>query len=578
MSKRIVIVGGVAAGATAAAKARRTIEQAEIVLLEAGPHVSFATCGLPYYVGGEIANRDDLFVVTPGTFRRRLNIDLRLSAKAVSVSPSERTVTVAGKSGRGKPLTYDRLILATGAVPIAPPIEGLEGPNVFTCRNVGDADAILERIGQLTADPSPAEGQTPGRALIIGGGYVGLECAEQLLRRGFGVTVAELMDQLMGPLDPEMALPIQLALEQAGAEVILNDGVARIERDADGRATGAVLQGGRRVGFDLAVVALGVRPNVSLAEAAGLKLGPTGAVAVDARQRTSDPAIYAAGDNCESVFLPTGRPANIALAGPANKQGRVAGANAALDLAGADEDDPLRLSYAGTLGTAVVRVRETVAAMTGLSEKLARSEGIDAAITYAPGASHAGYYPGAEKMLIKLIYAPVSGRLLGAQVVGGDGVDKRIDVLATAIGGGMSVEDLEQLDLGYSPPLGSSRDVVIQAGSVASNARRGIAPGIGPAELLDELAGETPPLVLDVRSRGEYDGGHLPDTLHIPIEELRRRIAEVPADRPVVVHCSQGYRSYLAQQVLRHHGRGNVRNLLGGFSLLAQVSKLRNEG
>ena len=573
MSKRIVIVGGVAAGASAATKARRTGEQAEIVLLEAGPHVSVATCGLPYYVGGEIARRDDLFVVRPGRFRRRFNIDLRLNAEAVSVSPAERTVTVAGKSARTEALPYDRLILATGALPVAPPIEGLEGPDVFTCRSVGDADAIVERIEKLTPEP-PQAGR---RALIIGGGYVGLECAEQLLRRGFGVTVAELMDQLMGPLDPEMAWPIQLALERAGGEVILNDGVARIERDGKGRATAAVLQGGRRVPFDLAVMGLGVRPNVGLAEAAGLKLGPTGALAVDAHQRTSEAAIFAAGDNCESIFLPTGRPANIALAGPANKQGRVAGANAALDLAGADEDDPRRLRFAGTLGTAVVRVGGTVAALTGLSEKLARSEGIDAAIAYADGASHAGYYPGAQTMLIKLIYAPDSGRLLGAQAVGGEGVDKRIDVLAAAILGRMTVEDLEQLDLGYAPPLGSSRDMIIQAGSVASNVRRGIAPPVGPFELLDELASEAPPLVLDVRTRGEYDRGHLPDALHIFVDELRGRAQEVPRARPVVVYCASGYRSHIAQQILRHHGRGNVRNLLGGFSLLAQVSKLRNK-
>jgi len=577
MSERIVLVGGVAAGAAAAAKARRANEQPDIVMIEAGPHVSFANCGLPYYLGGQIARRNDLFAVRPETFRKRFNVELRLSTEVVSVQPGDKSLEARDASGNIEKLTYDRLILATGAVPVAVPIDGLDGPNVFPCRTVPDADAIRARIKELA--PQEAAGARAGsarkpRALIIGGGYVGLECAEQLLGRGFEVAVVELLDQLMGPLDPEMAQPLQTALEAAGAEVVLGDGVARIE-PGDGRPAAAILQSGRRVPFDLAVIGLGVSPNVALARQGGLKLGSTGAIAVDPQQRTSDPAIFAAGDNCESVFLPTGRPVNIPLAGPANKQGRVAGANAAMDLLQIPPDDRRRLRFTGVLGTAGVRVCGAVAGVTGLTEKAALREGVKAAVTYVPGLSHARYYPGAGQILVKIVYDPADGRLLGGQVVGGDeGVDKRIDVLATAIQAGMTVEDLEQLDLCYAPPFNSARDVVIMAGFVAANSRRGSAPAVGPMELLEELAGDDAPLVVDVRSPREYGDGHPPGAVNVPVDEMRARIDEIPTDRPVVVHCETGYRSHIAQQILRNRGRENARNLLGGYDLLNRVLKL----
>ncbi len=570
MGQRIVIVGAVAAGASAAAKARRTSEQAEIVLIDAGPYMSFANCGLPYYVGGEIARRSDLLVADAKSFARRFRVDVRLGTAATGVSRAERTIELRRGDGPGETLGYDRLILATGTTPVRPPIEGLDAPNVLSCRTVPDADAITERLAALAGSPDVPQ------AAILGGGYIGLECAEQLLGRGLKVTVVEMADQLMGPLDAEMAQPLQTALEEAGAEVILADAVDRMEIGDDGGATAAILASGRRVPLDVAIVGLGVRPNVALAEGAGIKLGPTGAIAVDARGRTSDPAVYAAGDNAEAVFLPTGTPVNIPLAGPANKQGRVAGANAALDLLDAPDDDPRRLSFTGVLATAVVRVCGTVAGGTGLSEKLARRMGIDVATAYVPGPSHASYYPGAEGMLIKLVYAPTDGKLLGAQVVGGDGVDKRIDVLATAVYAGLTVEDLEQLDLGYAPPLGSAKGPVVMAGFVAANALRGSAPSIGPMELLEEMQADDKPLVVDVRTPAEHAAGSYGPAVNIPLDELRDRIDEVPADRPVVVHCGVGYRSYLAQQILRNHGRRNVRNLLGGFSLLQRASRLKN--
>ena len=578
MGKRIVIVGGVAAGASAAAKARRMNEDVEIVLIEAGPYISFANCGLPYYVGGEIANRDGLFVVGEDRFARRYNVALRLNTRASAVNRERRTVTVRPLDGGTEKIHYDRLVLATGAVCIKPPIKGLARENVFTLRTVPEADAITEFLAKASA-PERAKAaagpaaEAPLRALVIGGGYIGLEMAEQLLRRGLKVSVVEVAEQLMLSLDAEMAEPLREALAKAGCEVIIGDGVAEIaERKGQ---TLAVTNSGREIPLDLAILAVGVRPNVELAEAAGIALGKTGAIRVNSFQRTSDPAIYAAGDNCEAYHLVLERPVNIPLAGPANKAGRTAGANAALDLAGADDDDPRRLRFRGVLGTAIVRACDAVAGVTGITQTQAAREGIAAEATYMFGASHASYYPGAKTMLIKLLYASEDGRLLGAQAVGGEGVDKRLDVLAPAIAPRMTVEDLEQLDLCYAPPFGSAKDVAILAGFAAANARRGLMPAVTPAELLDELASADPPLLIDDRSQREYAAGHVEGAINIPIDELRGRLDEVPSNRPVVIHCATGYRSYLGQRMLMNRGRTDVRNLLGGYVLLRQVQAAR---
>ena len=571
MPKRIVIVGGVAAGASAATKARRMTEDAEIVVLEAGPYVSFANCGLPYYVGGEIARRRRLFVVTDRWFQRRYNVRVCLNTTATHVDPAARTVTARQDDGSEETLAYDRLILATGAASIIPPIDGIDRPNVLTVRTVPDADAI---VGFLDgpATPEGARGEPP-RAVVIGGGYIGIETAEQLRRRGLHVTIVEMLPQLMAAMDPEMAAPIKTAMEQAGCDVIVNDALERIA-DHGARAL-AVTRCGREIPFDLGILAVGVRPNVQLARDAGLALGATGAIRVDRFQRTSDPAIYAAGDNSETFHRVLGRGVNIPLAGPANKAGRVAAANAALDLLGAGDDDPQRLRMPDVLGTAIVRAGETAAAVTGITETLARREGIACEVMYLPGSSHADYYPGAAPLLLKILYAPQTGRLLGAQAVGPDGADKRIDVLATAIRADMTVDDLEGLDLCYAPPYASAKDVPILAGFAAANARRGISPTMTPAELLDALAGEDPPFVLDVRSRPEWDAGHLEAACHVHVNELRGRLDEVPADRPVAIYCATGYRSYVAQRILLSAGRRDVRNVLGGLSVLDQVRLAR---
>ncbi|MFY9779479.1 MAG: FAD-dependent oxidoreductase [Candidatus Baltobacteraceae bacterium] len=569
MQERIVIVGGVAAGASAAAKARRTSETAEIVMFESGAYMSFANCGLPYYVGGEIAERDDLFVASPAEFMTRFRVDVRLNSKVVQVHAGEREVSYLDSDGGPQRLAYDRLVLATGTVPIVPPIPGLDGPTIFQCRTVPDADAIVARIEAVDArTPSPSTGGG-GLALVIGGGYIGLECAEQLLQRGFGVTLVEAQEQLMGPLDAEMAQPLQSALEASGVTVIVSDAVARIE--PNGARSKAILRSGREIVFDVALVGTGVRPNVELAQRAGLRLGVSGAIAVDAQQRTSDDAIFAAGDNSETIFTPTGEAVNLPLAGPANKAGRVAGQNAAFDLAGLAQDDARRLRMGGTLGTAIVRCCDTVAGVTGLSEKEARRRGIPVRTAYAPGPSHAGYYPGATQMLLKLLYSPENGRLLGAQAVGQHGVDKRLDVLATALYAGLSVEDLERLDLCYAPPFGSAKDVAVVAGFVAANAWRGSSPGITPTALRHELSTGASPFLLDVRTQREVEAGRLQSALNIPVDELRERTSEVPRDRPIVVYCAGGYRSYIAQQILLGSGFAGVRNLYGGYRLAHRV-------
>ncbi len=578
MSKRLVIIGGVAAGCSAAAKARRVSEDIEIVLVEAGPHVSFANCGLPYYIGGEIPKRKDLFIVTPEMFRRRFAIDVRLETVATAVDPKRKVVTLF-HAGDSQELTYDRLVLATGTKPVIPPIPGLEKAGMFNVRTVGDVDAIVSRLAEILpaedrATVAPAAGAaSPARALVIGGGYIGLETAEQLRRRGLGVTLVEMLGQLMSAVDPEMAVSVQSAMVKAGCEIVLNDAVAEIAA-VDGRHE-AVTKSGRRVPFDIGIVAVGARPNVDLAKAADVTLGGTGAIAVDRSQLTNDASIYAAGDNCETFHAVLGRPVNIPLAGPAGKAGRVAGANAVLDLLGAAADDPTRLSMPDVLGTAVVRAAGTVAAVTGITETQARREGIDFAVTYFPGFNHVTYYPGATQVLLKLLHDPATGKVLGAQGVGGDGVVRRIDVIATGIKGGMTVEDLESLDLCYSPQFGSAKDPAIVVAMAGANTRRDVMPAITPGELLDRLEAGEPLTVVDVRTKPEWDAGHLDGSMHIDLGELRRRMAEIPADRPVAVTCGTGYRSYVAQRILINSGRDDVLNIVGGRTVTELVQTAR---
>lgn len=569
--KRLVIIGGVAAGASAAAKARRMSEDIEIVLIEAGPYISFANCGLPYYVGGEIGQRERLFVTDAASFGRRFNVDVRTGAKVVEVDRDRCQVRLETVIGTSEQLIYDRLILATGTVPLMPPIPGLDSKDIFMVRTVPDVDQIRDRVEGLDRGQD-GPGQ-PGRALVIGGGYIGLESAEQLLHLGFQVTLVERAPQVMLSMDPEMAYPLQAELESAGVRTIVGDGVAEIVETEAGPA--ARTEQGRELPFDLGIMALGVRPNVELARRMGLRLGETGAISVDNRQRTNDARIFAAGDNCEARHRVLDRPVNIPLAGPANKMGRIAGANAALDLMGADDDDPRRMKFQGVLGTAVVRVLSRLAATTGLSEKQAVACGVSYRVAFMTGPNHAGYYPNAQSMFLKVLYDPESGRILGAQAVGAEGVDKRVDVLATAISGGLQIEDLEQLDLCYAPPVGSARDVAVLLGFAGENTRRGLMPALAPAELFEELGGADPPRVLDVRTHQEYALGHLEGAVNIPVDDLRDRLEEVPGEAAIVLYCRSGYRSYVAQRILLNRGWTNVRNVQGGYLLIEQTLAAR---
>lgn len=571
--KRLVIVGGVAAGASAAAKARRMSERIEIVLLDAGPFISFANCGLPYYVGGEIQERNKLFVTDGDHFARRFKVDVRTNSRAVSIDPRRKIVEVESKEGRDT-ISYDRLILATGAEAVRPPIPGLDSAPIFSLRTVPDVDQITDFLDQLglSRKETQRDSSSP-RALVIGGGYIGLEAAEQLLRIGLKVTVVEQEEQVMLSLDPEMAFSIQQALISSGVDLVLGDRLEALEATSEG--TVGRTASDREIGFDIGILSTGVRPSVELAKAAGLELGSTGAIHVDRFQRTSDPQIYAAGDNSEAPHLILGSAVNIPLAGPANKAGRIAGANAALDLLGKPDGDPRRLEFRGVLGTAGVRVCGEFAGVTGLTEKQARENSLDYEVIYMYGNSHAGYYPGAEILLMKVLFDPSTGKLLGAQVVGKEGVDKRIDVLATALTAGMTIDDLEHLDLCYAPPFGSAKDIEIMAGFAGANRRREIMPSLTPQELLTELASGNSVQVLDVRTAKEYSKGHLESAVNIPVDEIRQRLAEVPREKPLALYCGKGYRSYVAQQVLFENGWEDVRNILGGYSLISRIQEWR---
>ncbi len=550
MQQRIVIVGGVAGGASAAAKARRMNDDVEIVMFEKGPYISYGNCGIPYYIGGDIPQREDLFLVTPETFWDRFRIDVRLHHEVLRIDRAQQEVFIQGPDGPFS-MSYDRLILATGGVPLRPAIPGISLPGVHSLWTIPDGDAIMEMVQTLPA-------QAP--VVIIGGGFIGLEMAEGLQQRGFSVTVVEKMAQVMPPLDPEIAAFAVQELQHHGVQVLLGDGVASFV-ETGGTVSGVRLESGRELPAALAIVSIGVRPETSLATAAGLEIGTTDGLSVDPQMRTSDPAIYAAGDMVESVHRCTETKMRIPLAGPANKQGRTAGHNAAVDLLHPPGDHQ---AFQGVLGTSIVRVFDLALAQTGLSQKTAELLGMDVQVSHTFSADHAGYYPGARTILLKLITERASGRLLGAQAVGASGADKRIDVLATAISAGLTVFDLEQLDLAYAPPFSAAKDPVNIAGMVAANVRRGQYRLLSKDGLQKHPADYS---LLDVRSQEEWDAGHIPGAVHIPIDELRNRLADVPKGRPIVIYCAVGQRAYTAYRMLTQQGFSDLYSLSGGWQL-----------
>lgn len=541
---KILIVGGVAGGATVAARLRRLDEQAQVILFERGPHVSYANCGLPYYIGGTIAQRSKLFVQTAKGFTDRFRIDIRTEQEVTAIDRVSKEVTVRRvATGETYTESYDRLVLSPGAEPLRPSIEGIDSPRIFTLRNVPDTDAIKQYVDR----------HCPRRAVVVGGGFIGLEMAENLHHLGLRVDVVEMADQVMAPLDFSMAALVHRQLTDRGVGLYLKDGVVRFEETPDGRVT-VHLQSGRQITTDLVILSIGVRPETRLAREAGLEIGERRGIVVNEYMQTSDPEIYALGDAVEVRHLVTGRPALIPLAGPANKQGRIVADNIVLGNTHV---------YKGSIGTSVAKVFDLTVAAAGANAKLLKANGIEYIESFTHGASHAGYYPNALPLAIKILFAPGSGRLLGAQVVGCDGADKRIEMFEQIIRTGGTVYDLTELEHAYAPPYSSAKDPVNMAGYVAENILAGRVRVIQWREIA-ALGDET--LRIDVRTRDEFAMGSIPGFVNIPLDELREHLDELPRERPVVVSCAVGLRGYLASRILTQHGFRDVRNLSGGYT------------
>lgn len=531
---RVVVVGGVAGGMSAATRLRRLLPQAEIVVLERDSHVSYANCGLPYHVGGVITERDALLLQTPDRLHARFGLDVRIRHEVTAIDREARQVTVrALDTGATTTLPYDRLVLSPGAAPIVPDLPGIE--RALTLRTVGDADAINAAIAE----------RAPRTAVVVGGGFIGVEAAENLRHRGLDVTVVELAPQVLAPLDTEMVTGVHAELRAHGVDLMLGSGLAKILPDtvelADGRVAPA----------DLVVLAIGVRPETSLATAAGLTIGPRGGIAVDESMRTSDPHVYAVGDAVEKPDH-LGGTSPIPLANTANRQGRL--------VADAIAGRPVRLG--ARIGTAVVRVFDLTVAVVGVNERRLHGAGRPYAVIHTHPASHAGYYPGAQPMSLKLLYDPADGTILGAQGVGGEGVDKRIDVIATAMRGGLRAEELADLELAYAPQYGSAKDPVNLLGYIAENRRVAGQAAVQWHELGERLAaGAT---LIDVRTPGEYAAGHIEDAVNVPLDGLAGRLDELP-DGDLIVYCQVGQRAHTAASLLAGAGRG-VANLDGGYT------------
>jgi NADPH-dependent 2,4-dienoyl-CoA reductase/sulfur reductase-like enzyme/rhodanese-related sulfurtransferase len=542
IAMKVVIAGGVAGGATAAARLRRMDEDAEIIICEKGEYISYANCGLPYYIGGVIADKDELLVQTPEGFWNRFRIDVRVASEIVKINPAQKSVEILDRAG-GRTYTesYDKLILAPGAEPVRPNLPGVASPRIFTLRNVPDTLRIKEFI--VAAQPH--------RAVVVGAGFIGLEMAENLHLNGIKVTIVEMADHVVGQLDPEMAAFVHRQLTENKIELYLQDAVQSFENTPE--HIGVELAGGRRIEADMVILSIGIRPESKIAAAAGLQLGSYGGIGVDEFLRTSDPDIYAMGDAVEVNDFVTGGRTLIPLAGPANKQGRIAANN----LCGHTE------SYRGTQGTSILKVFDLTVAVTGNNEKSLRRKEIVYEKSYTHSISHAGYYPGAMPMAVKLLFARDGGKVLGAQIVGYEGVDKRIDVIATAIRAGMSVSDLETLELAYAPMYSSVKDPVNIAGYTAANILKGDCPIFHWDEVAALDHGTV--LLLDVRTPGEYKRGTIPGAVNIPVDSLRERLNEIPRNKAVYLFCQIGLRGYIATRILRQRGFDQVKNLSGGF-------------
>lgn len=543
---KLVIIGGVAAGASAAAKARRCNEDAKIVVFERDADISYATCGLPYYLSGIISKRDRLLITTTRFFKERFNVDVRTRHDVIRIDRSSKNVVVKNlETGLIFAEPYDRLIIAVGAEAIIPPIPGANRPFVHTLKTLADTDRIFASLKE----------QKPKNAVVVGGGLIGMEATETLAHRGINVSVVEFMPQVLSFLDFEMAEVVHQHLRAKGIDTYLSEKVSAVE-EQNGRRQ-VCTNTGRTLPADLVIMAVGVRPNIRLARDAGLSIGPTGGIQVDECMRTSDPDIFAAGDCVESVHLVTGKPALVPMGSAANKEGRAAGANAM------GRNIPVK----GFTGTVIVKVFDLAVAKTGLSEKEAIEEGFTPVVAYVLAGSHAEYYPDAMDLQIKTVTDQSSRRLLGAQVIGPKGVDKRADVFATAIYNRMTVDDLLQLDLAYAPPYSSARDPVIVAGALGQNYFAGDWLPITPVELHDKIESGDDFALVDVRTAREVKKlGVIPGAIHIPIDDLRNRLDRLDPGKETVLYCAVGLRSYVGNRLLAMKGFKNVKTLTGGFT------------
>ncbi len=541
-SRKIVVIGGVAAGATAAARARRLDNDAEITIVEAGRYVSFANCGLPYFVSRDIDKRSALILQTPEGFKARYGVDVLLETRAVGIDRAGKKIRVRDKQGE-RNLSYDSLILAMGGTPFVPPIEGKEAEHVFRLWTIPDMDAVHKYINE----------RAPKSAVVIGGGFIGLEAAEAFVARGLSTTIVELTPHVMPPADPEFGAQIAASFEAAGASVVCGRSVKSITRDE------VILDDGRKIAADIVLISAGVKPNVDIAREAGLETGASGGLVVDEFLRTADPSIWAAGDMVEIKNRVSGSSTRVPLAGPANRQGRIAATNA---LGGS-------MKYAGAEGTSVFKSMDHTFAMTGLSEKAAKALGLDYGVSTVHRYHHVSYYPGAEELSLKLVYDRASRRLLGAQAFGKEGVDKRIDVAATAIAGGMTLDGLAELDLAYAPPYGAANDPINMAAFAAQNDLSGYSPLIEAGKAWEDALGGKA-AILDLRTNGDRRKLPVPAAAHIPLDELEWRMDEVPSGRLYLLSRA-GYESHIALRKLVQGGRKDIFNISGGALSLALV-------
>ncbi|MCP3923214.1 MAG: FAD-dependent oxidoreductase [Desulfobacterales bacterium] len=544
MGLKLVIIGGVAGGATAAARARRLNEDAEIILFERGEFISFANCGLPYYVSGIIEKKDQLLVTTKESFEARYNINIRHLSEVTSINRDEKYVEV-NDSGQGEVYkeTYDRIILTPGAEPIKPPIPGIDDAKVYTVRNIPDSETIKALI-----DSGKVK-----KAIVAGGGFIGIEMAENLAHKGVDVTIVEMADQVMAPLDSEIAETVHYYLKEKGIKLLLSEAITSFEQEGDSNFI--ITSKGSRIDFDMVILSVGVKPEKNLAIESGLETGITGAIAVNGHMQTSDPDIYAVGDAVEVKDFVTGMPVIIPLAGPANKQGRIAANNV---FGGKD-------IYKGTQGTAIVKVFDMTIASTGANEKTLSRQNAEFLVSYTNSYSHATYYPGAASMIIKLLFTPENGKILGAQITGFGGVDKRIDVIATAIRAGMTVFDLEDLELAYAPPYSSAKDPVNIAGFVASNIIKGDSKAFVWEKGFKLKENE---VLIDLRDKFEFRFTPMIEgSINIPLNDLRYKLDGLDKNKKYYLYCAIGLRGYLGYRVMSQYGFDAV-NVSGGVSMI----------